>query len=299
MKLSILLVTYNQEKYIQECMDGLIIQNLPFEYEIIVADDYSTDNTLAIIKDNLDRSKMNYTILPSQQNLGISKNYKRAYQACQGEYIAILEGDDYWTSPNRLLKHISFLDNHRECVLSFNQYISLYEESSKFIYPLSQQPTNDFEYISANDMALGNKMGNLSTCVFRHAILKKMDEKFFDMGFADWFLGLFLGQYGLLAKQKEPTSVYRKHLNGLWTGKVNNNLSQIMLPLIDLYNECLNFKYNEEFTQLKSHYMSANVGGKKISLYENLLSFMPPIVILVVKSFIPVRILRSIKKHVK
>ena len=295
MKLSILLITYNQEKYIQECIDGLIIQNMPFEYEIIVADDFSTDNTLNIIKENLDKRKMNYQVLLSYQNLGIYKNYKRAYQACRGEYIAILEGDDYWTSPNRLSNHIAFLDNHRECVLSFNEYISLYEETSKFIYPLVEKSTNDFEYISANDMASGNKIGNLSTCVFRHDILNKMEEKFFDMGFADWFLGLFLGQYGLLAKQKDVSSVYRKHSNGLWSGRVNDNLNQRMLKLIDKYNECLNFKYNDEFTILKKRY-NVSINKKNLFSYNNIRPFIPPILILLIKLLTPDIVLKFIRR---
>ena len=298
MKLSILLVSHNHEQFIQECVEGIIIQNLPFEYEIIVADDFSTDNTLNIIRESLDKAKMNYRILPSTKNLGQKKNRKRSFEACRGEYIATLDGDDYWTSPNRLLNHISFLDNHRECVLSFNPFIKKVEKKSKFEIP-KWDGNNDFEYITANEMALNNHIGNMSVCVFRHSVLKTMDEKLLDMGFADWFLGLYFGQYGLLAKQKEPTSVYRIHAKGAWQGKNPEDKRDRILELVDLYNTILDYKYNTEFQQLRLKTLSSCNTKKKLFSYHNIKSFIPPILILLVKLFIPIRILKFMKRKLK
>ena len=296
MKLSIILITYNQEKFIQECMDGLLIQIFPDDYEVIVADDFSTDKTLDIIKENFNEKSINYHILPTIQNLGIAKNYKRAYQACQGEYIAILEGDDYWINRNHLVNHISFLDNHSECVLSFNRLILLHEENSKFDSK-EWENNKEYKYITSNEMALGNKIGNLSACIFRRSILKKMEESLFDMGFADWFLGLFLGQYGLLAKQKKITSIYRIHNKGVWSGN-NNNLKQKMSNIIDEYNKLLDYKYNSEFLILKRKY---NIFAKIniINIYKVIKLFLPPIIIIIIKFLIPIKFLRIINPNIK
>ncbi|MDR1562528.1 MAG: glycosyltransferase [Dysgonamonadaceae bacterium] len=292
MKISIILISYNQQQYIRDCLDGLIFQDLPFEYEIVVADDCSTDDTLKIIEEYLNRAKMNYRILPTSQNLGMHRNYKRAYTACRGEYIAILEGDDYWTAPDRLAKHVNFLDNHRECVLSFNRYISLYEQSLRFEIP-KWNHDGDYYYITAGDMASGNKMGNLSTCVFRRSVLQKMTEDLFEMGFADWFLGLFLGQHGLLVKHKDLSSVYRIHSKGLWSGNTGTEHTQSICQMIDLYNKCLDYKYNEEFTGLKRYYQNQG----KFFTYRNLRTLIPPVITIAVRLIIPKRILDSIKRR--
>ena len=123
MKLSILLVSYNHENYIQQGLKGIAIQQCNFEFEVIVADDCSTDNTLILIRDELGKKGLDYKVLESTQNLGLEMNYKRGFEACQGEYIAVLEGDDYWTDPFRLQKHADFLDQHHECSMSFNRLI--------------------------------------------------------------------------------------------------------------------------------------------------------------------------------
>jgi len=291
MKLSIILITYNQEKYIRECLEGLIIQNLPSDYEIIIADDYSTDNTLVIIKETLDNYKLNYIILNSTGNLGITENYKRAYFACEGEYIAILEGDDYWTDPTRILHHIDFLDRHRECVMSFNRYVRFFEDDLNFdLSPFHSQ--DGFEYITSRDLARGNKLGNLSTCVIRASVFKKLDKEFFEMGFADWFLGLALGQYGLIAKLKEVSSVYRIHSQGAWSSSSKTEQIQSMLELIDKYNKCLNYKFNTEFLELKNHLTSTT--NKTISNKNKWKNLCPPIIIVILKLLIPPYFLNKI-----
>ena len=106
MKLSILLISYNQSEFVEEAIDSILNQNIPFDYELIIADDSSTDGTLELISNKLSGTLIKYFVLTSKLNLGISKNYQRGFKACKGEYIAILEGDDYWTDTNLSLIHI-------------------------------------------------------------------------------------------------------------------------------------------------------------------------------------------------
>src|SRR5256885_224442 len=98
-KLSVLVTVYNHEKYIAEALDSILNQKVNFEFEIVIADDVSTDSTKSIIeKYAKEHPHRNIRILKSEKNLGITKNLQRGLQSCQGEYIAILEGDDYWIS---------------------------------------------------------------------------------------------------------------------------------------------------------------------------------------------------------
>ena len=110
MKLDILLITYNQAQYVAQALDGLIMQrvNSDVEVHVIVADDASTDDTLATIRSYEEHSPFPFVFLPQEPNMGHVLNYKRAFAACTGDYVSILEGDDWWCNPYHLQKHLDF-----------------------------------------------------------------------------------------------------------------------------------------------------------------------------------------------
>ena len=251
MDLSILLITYNQEKYIRESLDSILMQDMPVSYEIVVADDHSTDNTPAIIKEVFNRSNTEYKMLESIKNLGIDKNYQRGFATCKGKYIAVMEGDDYWTDPLRLKKHIAFLDAHRECVLSFNRLILFQQDRRRFIVH-RWEASEDFQYFTSNDIAGGYFIGNLSATVFRSSIIKKIKDDFYDLGIgADWGLGIALGQFGLLGKLKETMSVHRVHKEGYWNSSSFKQKQKRLISRIDGYNKYFDYHYNKEFVKYK------------------------------------------------
>lgn len=122
-KCSILLVTYNHENYIIQAIESILEQKTTFGFEIVVADDCSNDNTLSIIQQYAQEYPGKFRILEKESNLGITLNYKRGFAACKGEYIAILEGDDFWTDPLKIQKHVDFLESNKACVMTFNQFV--------------------------------------------------------------------------------------------------------------------------------------------------------------------------------
>lgn len=294
MKLSILLICYNQEKYISQCIDSILFQNIPFDYEIVVADDCSKDRTLAIIKDKLHTIGSHLKILDNGINLGISKNYQRGFEACTGEYIAVMEGDDYWTNPERLQIHINFLEKHRECVMSMNRYIE-FDENLNSIKHIGWHLTEDFKYVTTRDMAIGNKLGNLSACVFRKKEISKIKLDFYLLDVADWILGLVLSQNGFIAILKELTSVRRVHENGEWSKMSRNKKNDNLILCIDSYNKYLEYKYDKEFTDYKSKIIST--ATLSFSNYP-IVGFIPPIIIFLFKLIVPKNFMVYIKKRV-
>jgi glycosyltransferase involved in cell wall biosynthesis len=251
MDLTILIITYNQEKYIRECLDSILMQDLPESFEIVIADDCSTDNTLAIIFEVLDKLTIDYRVLECSKNLGIDKNYKRGFESCRGKYIAVMEGDDYWTDPRRIEKHISFLDEHRECVMSFNRLIIFMQELGTFTVH-KWESDEDFQYFTSNRIAGGYFIGNLSACLFRNSALKKLKNDFYEIGImADWGLGIALGQIGLLGKLKEITSVHRVHSEGYWNHRTITQKHDRLISKIDEYNKYFNYHYDKEFIRFK------------------------------------------------
>lgn len=265
MKVNVILITYNQEQYICQTLDSILTQKGNFEIEIIVADDASTDNTLSIIKDYTKHipEHISFKFLPKENNLGFVKNYKRAFKACDGKYISILEGDDYWTAENHIDSHISFLESHNGFSMAYNRHIRCWvDENREEIFDWINE--NEYECVTTKQLALGNRIGTLSCCTFRTDYIKKIDESLFDMEIADWMLGMVMGEYGNIAYLKEVTSAYRIHSKGQWSKMTPREEGEKIIGLIDLYDKFLNYRYTKEFTQHKKRIEIILYGDKSI-----------------------------------
>ena len=130
MKLSVAVITYNQEKYIRQCLEGIVNQKTDFEFEVVIGDDHSSDLTLSICEEYAATYPF-IKILETPQNLGYAQNWKRTLFACQGLYIAPIEGDDYWTRTDKLQLQVQFLDKNPNCGLCYTDCDIIYETSGK------------------------------------------------------------------------------------------------------------------------------------------------------------------------
>jgi glycosyltransferase involved in cell wall biosynthesis len=143
MKISILVITYNHAAYIAKALEGLLMQRDLVDFEIIVCDDFSTDRTVSIAGEIL-ASSQNTSFYINEKNLGITKNYQQAFARCRGEYICILEGDDYWIDPFKVKKQVNFLDNHPECSMCSHPFIVQKDVREIFTFPTT---TDDTRYL--------------------------------------------------------------------------------------------------------------------------------------------------------
>lgn len=115
MKLSVLFITYNHEEYLRQSLDGILMQECDFDYEIVVGEDCSTDNTREILKEYANKYPDKFVLLFREKNFGRpTMNVYDTGMHCRGDYIAFLEGDDYWTDKNKLQKQVDFLEQHQE-----------------------------------------------------------------------------------------------------------------------------------------------------------------------------------------
>lgn len=221
-KVSVILCCYNQQEYIEQALLSILSQEINCKVELIIADDCSPDATLSTIK-GIERQghKTNFVFnyLNSENNIGFHANYRRAFAACTGKYTAILEGDDWWDKTNHLKQHISFLESHHRCSMSFNRINVLNQNSGEF--NLQRWPTKDSKLSLKQHIQYGNPIGNLSACVFRTKFLKSLPEEFFKLNFADYELGMFMALRGPIGALAESTSVYRINDNGQWQGLSN------------------------------------------------------------------------------
>jgi len=252
--LSVILITYNQAAYIEETVRSLLGQKTDFRFQVLVADDCSTDDTVERIRSLSEGSPIPFLFLQSEHNLGIMKNYKRAFAAADTEFTAILEGDDFWTDPLRLQKHVDFLRAHSECSMSFNRYIVKNFETGDFhLQPRfsAEDEQRAYCYISGHDLAYDNLIGNFSTCVYRQSCLRALPEELFDMDAYDWLTNILVSKMGYIGCLMQATSIYRIHGSGVWSGQDPRQQAVRLIESIDRYNQFTAYEFTNGFTAFR------------------------------------------------
>ncbi len=137
MKVSIQMCTYNRAHYIKQAIDSVLSQTFT-NWELLILDDCSTDNTESVLAEYLKDPRIKY--IKNSENLGINKNRNKALSFSTGEYVAVLDSDDYWIDSNKLSDQIQFLDNHKDYALIGTDMIIVNEEGTmlkKVTYPSS------------------------------------------------------------------------------------------------------------------------------------------------------------------
>lgn len=249
--LSILLVTYNHEPFIERALISIAEQQLDRPVEVIVADDGSTDRTRGIIRDFFERHSIGpVRFMDWSCNRGVTRNYQRAFAALQTTYVAILEGDDYWTSPRKLHRQLEVLNRNRHCVgVSTNYMVKL--ESSRRFAPRVKPEQGRISYLDAPSLIYDNLIGNFSNCMYRVAELRALPASLFAAKSYDWIINIILAQYGPMAFIHEPMSVYRVHASGTWSRMSVAEKLQSQLDQIEVYEKFTSYGLRDEWRRLR------------------------------------------------
>src|SRR5665647_3605762 len=109
-KVSVLMTTYNQDQYIRQGIESVLAQQASFAYELVIGEDCSTDGTRAICRAYQQQHPETIRLLAREKNLGAAENFLSALAECSGEYLAILDGDDFWPNPLKLQEQADCLD---------------------------------------------------------------------------------------------------------------------------------------------------------------------------------------------
>lgn len=128
-KVSVIMLTYNHEKYIAKAIEGVLMQQTDFPVELIVANDCSTDGTEEIVERYRQKKPGIVKGYYNKKNLGPRYNFIKAFSYADGDYIAMCEGDDYWTDSSKLQKQVDFLQNNSDYILAFHE-IKLIDENA-------------------------------------------------------------------------------------------------------------------------------------------------------------------------
>ena len=220
---SVSVVSYNHVNYIKQCLDGILMQKTTFPFEIILGEDYSSDGTRAICKNYAERfpDKIRLPLRSRKDVIKINGkptgrfNFIENLKTCQGNYIALCEGDDYWTDPLKLQKQVDFLENNHDVNICFTRAQLLKNE----VFSMHDIP-KPFYNSAFNYIELIKHYNFIATCsvVFRKPISFEFPTWFYKLPFGD------LGIYKLVSENKEiqcideVMSVYRIHDNGVYSG---------------------------------------------------------------------------------
>lgn len=214
--LSVRIATYQHADFIAQCLDSVLCQQTNFPFEIIIGEDCSTDGTREIVYDYADRYPGQIRVITADMNVGIKSNGQRLRQACRGKYVALLEGDDYWSDPLKLQKQVDFLEQHPDYVVCYHDFNMLDADSGV----MKPSPLTEYDKSDA-------EAGTLETCdiwiqtltICHRNVLHAMEPEHLHVLNGDNFWISLLGAYGKgkwLGDIIEP-GVYRQHAGGIWT----------------------------------------------------------------------------------
>src|SRR5437762_2491810 len=126
MEVSVLLTTYNHEKYIAQALDSVLMQETNFDFELVILEDCSTDSTRDIVLAYQKKHPRKIRLRLAKRNVHSNKPFAEEFQAAPSPYIAMLDGDDYWSSPAKLQKQVEFLKVHPDYMLCFHNALRVY-----------------------------------------------------------------------------------------------------------------------------------------------------------------------------
>ncbi len=214
-KVSVMMITYNHEKFIAQAIEGVLRQKTAFPIELVIGEDCSTDRTREIVLAFQNRHPDIIRALTPQTNLGMGRNCVETIKACRGEYIAICEGDDYWTDPEKLAKQAALLDAHPEHVLCFHRVTAFEDATSeeKYDYP----PPDNRKPICTHEELITFNCIQTCSAMFRRGAVPDFGEEFLNLKMGDFPLFILLTRHGSAAYLDDNMARYRLHVHGAWS----------------------------------------------------------------------------------
>lgn len=256
---SISCITYNHAPYIRQCLEGFLMQKTNFKFEVLIHDDASTDGTEEIIREYKSRYPDIIKPIYEEENQwvkgrrgSLTFNYPRA----KGKYIALCEGDDYWTDPLKLQKQVEFLEAHPDFSMCFH--------GAEIVTDLGDVYKNLYKNLESREYSgeeiLENWIVPTASVIFKNYKNKsKLEDKRFVFG--DIVLFLWAAENGKIYCINEKMSVYRRHKGGVVLG--NKRDFRTIITHYTAINEKFGVRYDKVIKRLKANtYAGAFLSGR-------------------------------------
>lgn len=242
---SVFLLTYNQEVFIEQTLEGILKQQTNFSFQIVIGEDCSTDATRTICKNYEQNFPNKIKLLPAlDKNIGLIANYMRTIKACDGTYIAICDGDDYWIDENKLQKQVDFLEANPEFSIVYTKVLKLLPNGN-FKESVEKRPklTADFD-----DLIFDNYIPSVTAMFRNNQGISEVPSWIENFPYGDWPTYLWtLKDGGKIQFMDEVTAVYRTQIGvSAQVRKSNSNTLLVNLNILKcIYND-EHFKHKKD-----------------------------------------------------
>jgi glycosyltransferase involved in cell wall biosynthesis len=271
---SVRLMVYNQEEFIADAMNGIMMQKTNFKVEVVVGDDFSTDKTLEIIRGYKDTENIHIKILDrkkgdayweKRQAKGRLYNFINIIENCSGKYIALLDGDDCWNDSEKLQLQYDLLEKNPDLTVACHNLMTRYVESGKLVARFSEQNRPE-DRITLQKMLKGN-WASTPTIMVRAEIIKSAPEWIFSQRVADYFLWCYASTIGDIGYIHKLMAIYRVHNQGVWSK--NSAKKRWMLETENMITAnqkfCADEKIREENIAELNYKLIKNLKEEKLS----------------------------------
>ena len=216
-KLTVVTTTYNQEKYIEDCIRGVINQKTNFKFKFLISDDCSSDGTRNIIDKYQKKYPDIIKVIYRKKNLGPMDNFINTLNEVHTEYVALCDGDDFWTDPNKLQMQVDFLDNNKDYYLCFHKVKIFYEDGSKraVFHPINMKKKLCFKDLCSDNFIPANSVVYRWIYKEKDSLIKDFPKNIIP---GDYYVHLMHAFKGKIYYMPKQMSCYRKNVQGMWWG---------------------------------------------------------------------------------
>lgn len=250
---SINCITYNHEKYIADAIESFLNQKTNFDFEIIIGEDCSTDNTMKIVRKYEEKYSDKIVVITSEKNVGMMENEKRVIAASRGKYIAECEGDDYWIDPYKLQKQVDYMESHPECTLCFHNAEKV-DVNKKYKCLVLSDKISQFDYNAGEMISL---VIPTASRLYRKFTMEDLPKWYIKSIVGDFPSQIIITSYGYAHYIPQVMSAYRVGVKNSATfsladGQENQIRNQKgRIEMYDNINSFLEYKYDYIFKQMK------------------------------------------------
>jgi glycosyltransferase involved in cell wall biosynthesis len=241
-KVSVVMITYNHEKFIAQAIESVLMQKTDFPIELIIGEDCSKDGTRAIVRRYAEARPDVIRAFLHEHNVGANENSRTVRAACRGKYIAWLEGDDYWTDQGKLQKQVALMDlnpQYSMCGTAARQVVMLPDgqEREVGLFP----PWSTKRLYNLEDVLTEHPFKTL-TFVLRNGLVEFPDW-FQRAGYGDMCVLALYAEKGPVAYLDDVTATYRIHDGGIWSGSSASERCKTSRGTLDLLNDYFSGHY--------------------------------------------------------
>ena len=267
---SVVMVTYNHERFIARAIDSVLAQQTNFGFELIISEDRSSDASRSIIEYYAEKHHGKIRLMLSERNLNSNAVAGRAIMTARGEYVALMDGDDYLSSPLKLQKQVEFLDRHPDHAMCYHNADIIRDGEDRIVAPFVKAHSpqlSDLRSILAANPVPG------SSSMFRTGALRPLPDWFAGAPFGDWSLFIVAGQRGPIGYIDETLSVYRMHAGGAWSGLSRPAQYHALMNWYEFLLRHLPAHLSDEIRAAHAHYRThnwyvADVGEDFLALHD-------------------------------